>query len=231
MFTTWQMWETQAQGQPSRSWDELSHWKISFQKQKVWMCRQHCHSSHACGKLGFPHPWILTAVQMPHFPRLVLFPWLWIMQWLLKTCLNPSLRPKESYSLSFEQSHAYSPPTFGSHCHSCWNFLQNIYVLTPFHPPSKAQFEFYFVVLPQTFNSWMSHILETSPNWLSVSGGILWVLILLDYVFIFHSALPFGISSGYGLFSQLSCKKVCVCATLLDLESALRSHSGDQTVQ
>lgn len=95
---------------------------------------------------------------------LVLFPWLWIMQWLFNTYLNISLRPNESYSLSFEQPHASPPPTFWSHCHCPRNFLPNIYLLTPFHSPFKPQFESYFVSSFPNFNSWVSDILETSPN-------------------------------------------------------------------
>ena len=63
--------------------------------------------------------------------------WLWIMQLLLKTGLNPSLRLDKSYSWSFEQPHASSPPTFWSHCHSSWNVFPNISILT--HTPSSLQ--------------------------------------------------------------------------------------------
>lgn len=49
---------------------------------------------------------------------------------------------------------------------------------------------------------------------------------------LFSTLAPsFGLSGGYGLFSQLSCKRVGYCVIVSGLESALRSHSVIQSVQ
>lgn len=88
-----------------------------FFRWKAWVCLPCRPSSHAHRNLGLPGPSTLTIMKMPHIPSPVIFPWLWIMQLLLKTVLRPSLKPTQCYLRSFEQLHGSLAPRFRSQCH------------------------------------------------------------------------------------------------------------------
>lgn len=124
-------------------------------------------------------------------------------------------------------------PTFGR-CHSSWNVLPNFYVLThiPSSLPFKPQSQFYF--LCKSFPTHATHrgLTFLEPHHACCLSHVEFSKFsfarLLVYFPLLHFHLAFLVVMVY--FHSEVVKKL-VYVILLGLESALRSHSVDQSTQ
>ena len=206
-------------------------WSCSFQKWKAWLSHPCRPSSNAHRNLGLPGPSTLTVRKMPHIPGPVVFAWLWIMQSLLKAGLHSSQTSLTQGPLN--SCMCLCLPAVGHSVTAAERSSQSSTDSPTSHPPFKPQVPFY--VFCKSFPMHATHrglsLLE--PQGICSLSHVEFSTFSFCLIICLFStlALSFGLSGGYGLFSQLSCKRVGYRVTVSGLESALRSHPVTQSVQ
>ena len=193
------------------------------------MSRPCCPSSNAHRNLGLPGPSTLTVRKMPHMPGPVIFAWLWIMRSLLEAGLHSS-------QISLTQGPLNSCMCLASLLSATVSLQLNGPLQThplPILPSSPNSSFMSFVLMPFPMHATHRGLTFLKPQGICSLSHVEFSTFSFCLIICLFStlALSFGLSGGYGLFSQLSCKRVGYRITVSGLESALRSHPVIQSIQ